>query len=244
VGPVGAPGSTGAPGPVGAPGADALVVADLIVTTLNVTGCIATPLRLPVGAVADFTYDCDAPSEGFIDVTSELVVRGTGMNSPGFNVFRDTLRAYEFEGSGMTMREVFVSFHIPHSYRPEAGIFFHVHWAPNAASPSGNITWHFAYSAAKGAGSGTAFGATSTVTVTEVMPGTQYLHRISEIGTAVLGGGAIEVDALVLIRIYRDAGDASDTSTDSAYVFFIDAHVPVWKVATRFRNKDTGDFYG
>jgi hypothetical protein len=116
-----------------------------------------------------------------------------------------------------------------------------VHWAPNAAAPAGNITWHFEYSAAN---TTAAFSAPVTVSSTSVMPATQYEHRITETPTSVLGGGAIEVGAVVHLRVYRDAAAASDTSTDSAFVFYIDMNVQVWKHATRRRNKlETGDFY-
>jgi hypothetical protein len=49
--------------------------------------------------------------------------------------------------------------------------------------------------------------------------------------------GTLEVDGIVLLRVFR-------ASTNPAALFFIDAHIPVCKHATKQRNKvATGSFY-
>lgn len=227
------PGTPGAAGPAGANGTDGTVPADLTVSTLNVTTCLATPLRLPSGEGADYSYDCDVPTSGYNDLSGDVVVRFTGPTSPSFNVFKNAMRAYEFVGTGTAVRELQVNYHIPHTYKPGTGIFFHVHWSPSAAAPAGNITWHFEYMVGKAFGD--PFSNATTVTVTTTMPA-QYVHKITEIPTAVLDSGAIEVGSLVLLRLYRDAGAATDTSTDSAFVFYVDVHFVAWKFGTLDRH--------
>ena len=202
--------------------------------------CLSTGVTVPASTTSDFQIDCNTPGSGWIDLPVQATVRGTGGNDPTFSTWRSPQRAYEFVGSSSEMREIFGQIHIPHTIKPGTGIYFHVHWVPSAASPSGNIVWKFDYSYA-GPGNNQVFPASSTVTATATMPA-QYTHMITEIAAPVLAG-SLEVDGVISLRVYRDAADAGDTSTNSAFLLFIDAHIQVAKFATKNRNKAGGSFY-
>jgi hypothetical protein len=193
------------------------------------------------GANSDFQYDWDSPSDGWTDLPVNLTVRGSGSNNPAWSVFRNNLYAYEFVGTpDGSLKEIWGEIHVPHSHAVGTGIYFHVHWAPNSASPSGNIKFNFEYTYAN---SGSVYPASSVVSVVQAMPA-QYTHTITEIASPVLAG-RLEVDGLVLVRLYRDPADAQDTSTDSAFIFNVDCHMNVNKWGTKYRNKDIGgSFYG
>jgi hypothetical protein len=207
--------------------------------TPNMT-CLSTGVTVPAATTADFQIDCNTPDGGWIDIPIQPTVKGTGGNDPVYNVWRSPQRAYEFTGASSDLREIFGQLHVPHTIKPGTGIYFHVHWVPSAASPSGNIVWKFDYSYA-GPGNNQVFPASTTVTATATMPA-QYTHMITEIAAPVLAG-SLEVDGVISIRVYRDAADAGDTSTNSAFLLFIDTHIQVSKFATKNRNKAGGSFY-
>ena len=50
-----------------------------------------------------------------------------------------------------------------------------------------------------------------------------YRHMIAEISTGILSTAA-EVDGLLLVRIFRDATHANDTSPAAAFAFTCDVH--------------------
>ena len=72
--------------------------------------------------------------------------------------------------------------------------------------------------------------------------GAQYVHMITEIAAPVLAG-TLEVDGVLQLHVYRDGAAGADTSTTSAFLLFIDAHIQVSKFATKNRNKAGGSFY-
>lgn len=186
---------------------------------------------------ADFLIDS---TSGWIDLPSQPVARGSGTNVPAFIVFRNNLYSYTFEPTALN--ELFYTIHIPHSYdkQNDLGLYFHVHTSTNNAAPTGNFVIFFEYSAALSDGT---FSATTTVSKTASFT-SQYEHNIVEIDTPVLGGGAIEIDSLVLVRVYRNGGVGDDTFTDNVFILQIDTHIQINKLASKYRNKlTTGSFY-
>ncbi len=228
----------------------------LSVTNMVVTGTMQVPggvfnatatIVFPLGVQADFVYNPLALDVGWIDLTVSPTVRGSGSNNPPWTLFRDGIYAYEFRGSapGVLLTEIWANFHIPHNYAVGRGMYFHIHWALAVAgvtAPAQYVQWNIEYTWAHGAAPSTAFGTTTVVSVQTAVNGTAYMHMISEIASPVLLS-ELEVDTLVLTRIYRDASLAGDTSASSAFLFAIDAHLPVNKIATPYRNKATGSFY-
>lgn len=205
------------------------------VSYLGSTGTRA--MTLPTGTQADYTYDQSTPVSGWIDIPCDITARGGGANNPAWSLFRNGIYAYEFPGSS-GMKEVWATIHIPHTIDTTTGVYLHTHWAPNTASSAGDVKWNFEYTYASSNG---VLGATSTTSVVTARPAT-YTHTISEISAPILAG-SLEVDGIILIRCYRDAAATEDTSTDSAFLFFIDCHIQVNKFSTKNRNKAGGSFY-
>jgi hypothetical protein len=215
---------------------DRIRVSDANMTALSSGTTKISSLVFAAGTQPDFQVDQTTPADGWADITCDINVKGSGVNNPAWSLFRDNIYAFEFPGTGM--KEVWANVHIPHNYSPGTGLYFHVHWAPNVAGGTGNIKWQFEYTYASRDGT---YGATTTTSVVQAMPA-QYTHTITEIASPVLTG-QLEVDGLLLIRCFRDAGDAQDTSTQSAFLFFIDCHINTSKFSTKYRNKATGSFY-
>lgn len=142
------------------------------------------------------------------------------------------------------MNEVWINFHIPHDYVPGTQIYFHTHWSNPAATPNtGNVVWGFDYTFARGGlASGTAngaFPATSNITVTAACPAVSGTHNISETTGITITG--LEVDGVIMVRVYRDATNVADTCTDPVFLHLVDAHYQSTNIATK--SKTAGNFY-
>lgn len=179
---------------------------------------------------AGIKVDLDAPTWGWRDITSEIDARGTGANDPTFASYTGTA-FYLHSFSATVMQQAWVVFHIPHDYVPGTDLYLHTHWSNAAATPNtGNVVWGFEYSFAKGHNQA-AFPASSTVKVTQACPSTRYLHNIAE--TAAITIPALEVDGLLMVRVYRDAANVADTCTDAVFMHTVDVHYQSTNMATK-----------
>jgi len=196
----------------------------------------ATELIVPKTSGIGIKFDPTAPAFGWRDIIGDISVRGSGANDPAFNTWIAGIRQFEF--SATVMKEVFIVFHIPHDYVPGTDIHFHAHWSNAAAVPNtGNVIWGFEIAWAQGFNQqafGTltrTAGSTSTVTVTQACPATRYQHNIAETTAQTLTG--LEVDSLVICRVYRDATAGGDTCTDAVFLHTADIHYQTTNVATK-----------
>jgi hypothetical protein len=167
-----------------------------------------------------------SPVLGWKDITSELVSRG-GSSAPALTLFRSNIYAYQF--SATSIDQLYSTFHIPHDYAPGTAIYFHIHWSESAAVPSGVVRWGFEYTYSKGHGQA-AFPVTQTVYAEQACTG-QYKHMVAEIATGILAS-EIEVDGLILVRIFRDYAHANDTSPNGSFAFTCDVHYQCDRIAT------------
>lgn len=194
--------------------------------TLKVHDDLVVPNEMGAG----IHLDPDAPVYGWRDLTSDVSVRGTGANDPTFAVYTGTtIRGYSF--SANTMQEAFFVFHVPHDWVAGSALFFHSHWSNAAATPNtGNVVWKFDYSFAKGFGQ-EAFPAIQTATVVAPCPAIRYTHNVSETDAVIIP--TMEVDGLILVRVYRDAANVLDTCTDVVFLHTVDIHYQSTNVATK-----------
>jgi hypothetical protein len=167
-----------------------------------------------------------SPVLGWKDITSELISRG-GASAPALAVFRGGVYAYQF--SATSLDQLYSTFHIPHDYAPGTAIFFHIHWADVTAVPTGVVRWGFEYTYSKGHGQA-AFPVTQTVYAEQASTG-QYKHMVAEIPTGILAS-ELEVDGLILVRIFRDYAHANDTSPNPSFAFTCDVHYQCDRIAT------------
>jgi hypothetical protein len=185
----------------------------------------------------NFTDLANRTDEGWMDLVQEINVK-SGANAPSFENFRDGLYAYQFAAA--TMNECFVNFHIPHEYNVNGPtgnsypgmIYPHVHWATNTTS-TGTVRWGVEYTFARREDGNTgqiAFPATQTLYIEhDIVANEQYVHQVNESaeGLGIPSGGQMQVDALVLCRVFRDAAHVNDTFPDPVFLLTADVHIPV-----------------
>jgi hypothetical protein len=175
--------------------------------------------------------DGDDTTFGWHDILGQIELRGVGPNDPAFAVYTGYAgqRAYSFSAS--TMNEVWMVYHMPHDWVPGTALYFHTHWSNAAAAPNtGNVRWGFEYTWAKGHNQA-AFPAPVFAYALQACPATRYWHNIAETTALTLTG--LEVDALVLCRVFRDAADVLDTCTDAVFLHTADIHYQSTGIPTK-----------
>lgn len=167
--------------------------------------------------------------QGWDDITADIGSgKVAGANVPTWSTFRDGINAYEFSAS--VTNEVWVTFHIKHDYSEGTNLYPHVHFSTTGTG-TGVVRWGFEYMIAKGHDQA-AFPASTTVYVNyNIASNKQYQHLIAEVSDADSFDG-LEADTLVLMRIFRDGGDAADTFASTVHAFTADIHFQVDKQVT------------
>ena len=171
---------------------------------------------------------------GWRDLVGDITVRGAGSNDPSWaSLGLGNLYAYSF--SATAMKEVWVTYHIDHDYKPGTAIYLHTHWT-TTGTDTGVVRWGFEYSYAKGYDQAV-FPAVTTVYKNLAASGTALRHMISEVAVGdVIPSTNLETDGLILCRIFRDAADGADTCTDAAFLLTADCHYQSDRVNTLNRN--------
>lgn len=172
-------------------------------------------VRAQTATTLDTTYGWE---DSLADISAG---RAIGANAPTWSTFRNGISAYAFSAS--TMKEVWVNSHITHNYRAGSKVYPHVHWS-TTGTDTGTVRWGIEYTAQKGHNQG-AFPATSTIYLEQAASGTAYQHMITEASSTDAFNTNLEVDSLILMRVFRDA--TNDTCTDTAFAFFVDLHYQV-----------------
>ncbi|MBE0438280.1 MAG: hypothetical protein IBX57_00740 [Gammaproteobacteria bacterium] len=174
---------------------------------------------------------------GWVDLQSDITVRGQGVNSPTWSQFRSGIYAYDFE-AGKT-QECWSNFHIDHDYAMGTPVYPHIHWSPKTTG-IGTVRWGFEYTVAKGhsQASGSVFGPTSIVYAeTVITQDSQYTHFVTETSeVSAIPPSNLEPDSLVLMRFFRDA--SNDTYPGSVAAFKVDLHYQAARFSTKNRAPD------
>ncbi len=211
-------------------------------------------LTLPKTAGKGIRIDKVAPTFGWRDIIGEIVVKPTGINDPDWVAYRGSIYAYRFTNDAH-YHEAWINYHIPHDYVPGTDLYVHVHWSQitvdtgGTAGAPGNAKWYFDISYADGhgtaGGAADPFTATITQSVVQQATTTQYGHMIAEVQFTSDGGSAttidrntIRVDGVILLRVYRDSGDASDTLNQSPFVHMVDVHYQSTNIGTKQKSPD------
>jgi len=161
---------------------------------------------------------------------------GKGGDAPDLAEFRSGLFLNAFAGTGPTTEQGFFTLHILHDIKPGSTPTFHIHWAHNQASPSGDVKWQIDYTIAKGYGV-SSYAAPTTLTTTQTA-GAQYLHHITSDDDMPLAAiTEVEPDSVLIGRIYRDPADAADTFEADAFLIQIDMHYERSVLGTTERNR-------
>ena len=177
-------------------------------------------------------------ASGWVDIVAELYVRG-GPAAPVPTAYKGGIYLYEFT-AGDTL-EVFSNFHIPHSYRLGTMVYPHVHFT-TTSNNTGVVRWCFEYTAAKRgeSGVGNTFGDTQTIAVDFTIPANSAdIHLVCEApDLAGIPATQLDVDGMILVRIYREGSHVNDTFPDSVWGITADIHIEVDKASTPFRAPD------
>jgi hypothetical protein len=200
--------------------------------------------------------DTTTPTFGWRDMLGAINTRptagGGASANPDYVAYRGGIYAYRFGtiAPDNHLHEAFIEFHIPHDYVPGSDLYIHTHWSQTTVDTGGTAgvpgvaKWYFEISYADGhgtpGGAADPFIAPITVSVTQQGSTTQYGHMIAEVQFTNNGGtgglidsNTIQVDGLVLVRVYRDPGDAADTLNQNTFVHFVDIHYQSTNVATK-----------
>jgi len=176
--------------------------------------------------------------DGWADIVSELYYRDSP-SSPTAANYKGGLYLPEFL-TGQTM-EVFSNFHIPHSWRAGTMLYPHVHFTV-LNNTAGVVRWGFEYTFARrhDSSSHTTFPATQVIVIDFSIPAnsadTHFVCEAPEAGG--ITGTNLEVDAMVLTRIYREGAHANDTYPGSCFGITADLHIEVDRAATPNRAPD------
>jgi hypothetical protein len=171
-------------------------------------------------------------AEGWADIVSELYLRG-GPSSPSVAQYKSGIYLYELMPNDTL--EVFSNFHIPHTWKPGTMLYPHIHFT-TSSNEAGVVRWGFEYTWARRHDSSgfKTFPATQTISVDFTIPAnsadTHFVCEAPNLGG--IDGTNIEVDAMVLMRIYREGAHENDTFPDSVFGITADLHIEVDRQAT------------
>ncbi len=144
--------------------------------------------------------------------------------APSWSVMLNGVYAYSFSASAMN--EIWVTFHIDHTYKPNSKLYPHIHWVTPSTN-TGVVRWGIEYTFAKGhnQGSASVFPATQTIYLEQAGSGLAYEHMVVEASsTQAISSPNIEVDSIVMMRVFRDAAHANDTHTSAVFGIMADMH--------------------
>jgi hypothetical protein len=177
---------------------------------------------------------------GFEDfLFSGLNFTGQGPNSPTQKTFKDDIELPAFVGTGTKVEEGWFTIHLTHKLAANTNMTVHLHLTHNVASPSGNIKFYVDVMYARGY-LGT-YGTQVTLSTT-VTPATQYEHIITPDDDMTIVANTtfsdpLEVDGVLLGRVYRDPADAADTFANDVFLIQSDIHFSVGQFTTTERNR-------
>lgn len=199
-----------------------------------------SPLTLAEGDANTDHFDLKT-KDGWADIVSEFYTRG-GPASPGVSQFIGGIYLLEF--SDTDVLEAFCNVHIPHAYRPGSMMYPHIHFSVKS-NEAGTVRWGVEWTFARRHDSTglTAFPATQTIYIDFPIPANSAnKHFVAEAAQGQgIPGTDIEVDGMVMCRVFRDPTHVNDTFVGSVWAITSDMHIEVDRAATPNR---APNFYG
>ena len=209
----------------------ALIMMMLPVTSLSLA---AQDVRINSNMVieADGTFRLDNTATVWNDlmVFPDATTKG-GSNPPEWgtafmrNAGGTSMGVYLWMFAPNQEEELHFTVQIPHDYKEGTALYPHVHWTTATGTPSGsNVVWGLEYTLIAVGGS---FPSTVTLTTNTLVPecgtpsGTAQ-HLISPF-TPVSGTG-LGISSILVCRLYREVGNASDTFPNAVGLLGFDLH--------------------
>lgn len=173
-------------------------------------------------------------ASGWEDLRIEPTIRSPGTNDPTYTQwFTDGAGSrgvylYDFtDVITASQKEIFFTIQMPHSWKGTA-ITPHVHWIPKVAGTAQRPVWGMEYSWAD---TGTSFGNTNIVYTTSLIPNDVNLvinrHYKSFFDAITPSTSQDGISSILIGRIFRRSGDASDTYTGTCGLLSIDFHYEI-----------------
>lgn len=125
-------------------------------------------------------------------------------------------------------------FHVNHDVRPYGQAYLHVHWTTNGTNAN-TVKWEFEILRAKGHGQ-EAFGAPTTLSVTQAASGTAWKHMIAEISDADKMT-FFEPDELIMVILKRVTNGGTN-NTDQVFAMEVDFHYESDRAFTPYKAPD------
>ena len=152
-------------------------------------------------------------------------------NPPALAVIRDNLEQYQFEKDD----QGFFTLHILHDFKAGSIPTFHCHWTHNEVAPSGDVVWKIEYSIIRGYEQDQ-FPASRTMSSVQTAE-SQYTHHITPDDMPLLDTDDLEIDAVLIGRVYRGNAGDGDTFNGDPFLLQIDMHYEMGQVGTIERNR-------
>jgi hypothetical protein len=174
--------------------------------------------------------------DGWFDNVSQLYLRDTAESAdPAPFIGGISLRRF-IPGE---MREAFAEFHIPHTWKPGTMMYPHVHFTILSAA-AGTVRWGFEYCFARTQRSN-AFTRYQETTATiyleqEIAANSERTHFVVEAAQGQgIPGTDLEVDGMILCRVFRDGAHPNDTFEQDVFGITVDLHTEIDRYSTPFR---------
>ena len=223
-----------------------LIRHDFTTSQLTVVGpaFFKSTLKGSVGRFGDNTNYIQFANDGTLtlagtatvydDLRVEPSIKATGSNDPTFTQWftngAGSVGVFLFNFTDVAtanQKEVFFTMQMPHSWKGTA-ILPHVHWIPNQAGTAQRPVWGLEYTWAD---IGSAFGNTSIVYTTSLAPNdanlVQYRHYISAFNAITPSATQAGLSTILICRLFRFSGDASDTFTGTCGLLYCDTHFEI-----------------
>jgi len=152
------------------------------------------------------------------DLRVSLNGTSPGAATPNLTSYRDGLYLYAF--SETVAQHLVFDVQLPHGWVDGSTIHPHIHWAPGNYTGTGVVRWELEYSWAN---IGSAFGASTTMTVDVAGPGVAYKHTLTAFPT--ITGTGKTASSILLCKVGRLGNHANDTFDDVAYGITVDFHI-------------------
>jgi hypothetical protein len=162
-----------------------------------------------------------------------------GGNMPDWAAFRgSTLKTWAFadQNSSTNEDELYFTIQLPHSWKEGSPVEPHIHISPeNAPGSAREVVWKLEYVWANY--SETYPAVTNTLTATSIIsPADDHRHLIASFGNIVPDGTNDKISSVILCRLSRNSGDASDTYTGRVFLISLDIQFEKDTEGSRVRN--------